>query len=818
MTYSTRFGAVLAASVCVVAIAAPAQAEARQFNIRSGSLKQVLEIYARETKQQILYKISDVRSVRSPGVRGSMSDAAALKQLLAGTGFEVRSDPSGAFAIGRVGNAAGLGADEQSSRSSGELEPVAGFGEDIIVTAQKRSERLQDVPLAVSVIDATALSNANQTRLADYFASVPGLSMQPGAQSITNVVIRGISTGPGNPTVGVIIDDVPFGSSVGALTLPDFDPGDIKQIEVLRGPQGTLYGASSMGGLIKYETIAPSTERVTARLTGGLAVVDGAGDPSYSARGSVNIPLGENIAVRASGYYRRDAGWIDNPVYGDKNINWRRVFGGRVALLIRPTEDWTIKLSALFQRNEGGGTDDEHLSLGDQKQAYVPGSTAFTNAMQAYSAHITGTLGPVTLVSVTGYNVNDIDDKFDISAGLGFLAVPTYGVDGFVVRDNNKNKKFTQELRANIPVVADTLDLQLGGYYTDEVGGNVQDLIVVDPATGAFVALGGTISPRLTFKEKAIFGNVTLQVTDQIDIQAGARQSWIRQGVSNVGSGPIVELLYGSPTGANFSEKRSSANVFTYSVTPRFKINNDFMLYARAASGYRAAGANVIPGVPPQYLPDRTRSYEIGAKGNLADRMLTFDLSLYYIDWKDIQLQLQTQTSLGYTGNGGSAKSEGIELAVDLHPMRGLTFGGWIAVGDAVLRELPASSTVPAKSGDPLPDYAKFSGSFHANYEFALSDGLDVTLGAQLNHVGKRMGRFGGSRLLYPDYSTLQLTAGIRHADGWEFNLYANNVTNSRGQYSIGRDSDNSFITTPIPTAIYRVRPREIGLTVSRTF
>lgn len=694
---------------------------------------------------------------------------------------------------------------------------------DIIVTARKRAERLQDVPVPVSVLDAGALTERNKTRLQDYFSDLPGISIQPGPQSHQTVVIRGLTTSTGNPSVGITVDDVPYGASSnagGSSQVPDFDPGDIKQIEVLRGPQGTLYGASSLSGLLKYETIAPSTDRLSGRISGGLAAIRHGDGVGYNGRAAINIPVSDDMAVRASGFYRKDAGYIDNPLYGQRGINFDRAHGGRLAALWRPAPDWSLRLSALYQSVKGGATNDEHLDLGDQKQAYLPGSGAYRNQLQAYSAHLAGRIGSVDLTSITGYNVNKVDDRFDLSFALGSLAKPAFGVDGFVVGDDFTNKKFSQELRAETSL-GDHVDLQVGGFYTSERGHFVQPLFAADPSTGEEVGLAALQDPHATYREYAAFGSATFKANDRIDVQFGGRESWIRQSYERIDTGPIVGALDGSTNPFVIPKGVSSADVFTFAVTPRFRVNDHLMTYGRAASGYRAGGVNSAFDVPPTYRPDRTYNYEVGLKGDLLERAVTFDLSLYYIDWDDIQLSLQTANFQGYTGNGSKAKSQGVELSVDTHPVKEMTIGGWIEINDAELtQKLPSAGTAVGSPGDRLPYSSPFSGNVHADYRFALSESVSANVGGQMNYVGKRRGTFtgGGDRDVLPDYAVASLSAGLEYDNTWAINLYANNVLNSRGQLAPGFPSANSFIKRSLATSSYRVRPREVGMTLSKKF
>src|SRR5882762_9130997 len=223
---------------------------------------------------------------------------------------------------------------------------------EIIVTAQKRSERIQDVPVPVTSIDANQLVENNQVRFEDYYTSVPGLSFAPNNQN-NYLAIRGIATGGfSNPTVGIVIDEVPFGASTalgGGQVVPDLDPGDLARVEVLRGPQGTLYGASSMGGLLKFVTVDPSTDALSGRVQVGFSDVHNGAQLGYNVRASVNVPINDTLAITASGFTRQDPGYIDNPVYHLDGVNETRVIGGRLAALWQPADVVSVKLSALYQ-------------------------------------------------------------------------------------------------------------------------------------------------------------------------------------------------------------------------------------------------------------------------------------------------------------------------------------------------------------------------------------------------------------------------------------------------------------------------------------
>src|SRR5262245_20187874 len=251
-------------------------------------------------------------------------------------------------------------------------KPV-GFREEVVVTAQKRTEEIQDIPASVTVVSGELLEQQRADDLQALTPLVPGLSLTGTRPGFTRVTLRGINTGGVASTVGVYFDDVPFGSSSGlanaAVAVGDFDTFDVARIEVLRGPQGTLYGASSVGGVIKYVPNRPSPERFDARFLGSAETVAN-GDPAYSVTGLVNVPLGTKAALRASGQYRFDSGFIDsignNPVRALTNpslviipgtqvaegLNSVDRFGGRLAMLFKPSEKVSVNLGAQIQNIE----------------------------------------------------------------------------------------------------------------------------------------------------------------------------------------------------------------------------------------------------------------------------------------------------------------------------------------------------------------------------------------------------------------------------------------------------------------------------------
>jgi outer membrane receptor protein involved in Fe transport len=244
------------------------------------------------------------------------------------------------------------------------------------------------------------------------------------------------------------------------------------------------------------------------------------------------------------------------------------------------------------------------------------------------------------------------------------------------------------------------------------------------------------------------------------------------------------------------------------------------MIYARFASGYRPGNANLYAGTgtPPHYDPDKTQNYEIGAKGDFFDHKLSVDASVYYIDWKHIQLNLlNEQTQLGYIGNGGNAKSQGVELSIESRPMRGLTISAWATYDDAVLtQDLPANSAVYGLAGYRLPYSSRISGSLSVQDDFPLAENFTGFVGATVSYVGNREGEFNAppptppERQYYSPYARTDLRLGGRY-DSWTLNVFANNVMDKRGVVGGG------LYLTP-PFAFTYIQPRTIGMSLSKSF
>jgi iron complex outermembrane receptor protein len=808
------------------------------FNIPKQRLDSALVQFSEQAKIQITTSNDEVKDLSTDGIIGQFRLAVALKALLQNTGLSYRSAGRSAISIGRfspstsqtlspsqtVGHGPETG--ELQGNPTSQREQIT----EIIVTAQKRTERLQDVPIPVSVLSADTLADNNQTRILDFYNQIPGLNITGvGAASVQLLIIRGITTGIGtNPTVGITVDDVPFGGSttVGGDLVPDLDPADLARVEVLRGPQGTLYGASSMGGLVKFVTADPSTDAVSGRVEAGTNSVYNGGGLGYTFRASVNLPLSDTLAIRASGFTREDPGYIDNPVTHVNGVNEDHANGGRLAALWRPSDAVSLKVSALYQTIKAEGNSDViGAGLADLQQNYIPGTGAYDRKTQAYSAILNAKLGSINLTALTGYNTNGYKDSQDATYFAGPITSSVFpGITGSPILDDSETKKFTQEVRLSASI-GRQFDWLVGAFFTHETTSDTVTYLAENAVTGAVVGQGFYGTFPTTYQEYAGFADVTYHVTDRFDIQFGARDSEItttNNPETEIGpyDGPCCFFFGTSPVVV--PESSFKANAFTYLLTPQFKVSSGLMVYARLASGYRAGGTNGFSaasnGIPAGYKPDKTQNYEVGVKGDFLDHTLSVDASVYYIDWKDIQLSVATPNYLYYNGNAGRAKSEGVELSVESKPLTGLTIAGWITLTDAALTEPfpvgPPNSGLPvAASGDTLPYSSRFSGNFSLQQEFPLTSRLTGYVGGAVSYVGARLGQFISTpqRQDYPSYAQANLRGGVKY-ESWTANFYANNVADRRGVTGGGVGTSYN------PGAFTYIQPRTIGLNVAKAF
>ncbi|MDH0867344.1 TonB-dependent receptor [Mitsuaria sp. GD03876] len=702
----------------------------------------------------------------------------------------------------------------------------------IVVTAQKRSESLKEVPMSVEAIDAEKLSAQGMVKLSDFFSQVPGLSYSPGSMSSV-IVMRGIATNSGinvRPTSGVVIDDVPFGSATNTGVVPDLDPSDVRQIEVLRGPQGTLYGASSMGGLLKYNMTDPDTRRATRRVEAGLSSVADGGN-GFTTRFAINQPVTDEIAVRLSAFKRRDPRYVHN-LHSDED-NAADVFGGRIAAIWKITPALTVRASSLLQdtRSDGGTSVDVGYDLqpriGEGTHDRMVGADSFHGRSRVSSIKVTADLGFGTLDAITGYNQSRQAAVQDasytaigavapgINAGLKLgLANP-----GVAIRNEFESNTKTQEVRL---ASRDDARLQwlVGAFYSLEHVNSTQNFFLAEKLVPRIIENPALLIAmnESRYRSRALFGDATYRFTDRFDLQFGARLARGRnRNTANNGGAltPAATTLSGN------DDKDT-----TYLFSPRYRIDKNLMTYFRAASGFRAGGSNgVIPGsnIPPTFKSDKLNSYELGLKGTFLDQRLSLDGALYRIDWSDLQVS-QVDTTFGgsYTTNAGKARAQGLELSAAWVPDADWKLTATYAFNDAKLTtDIPGfveGQAAYGPRGARLPYSARQTLGATATRFFSLSDGMDLFVGANVNRVGAREMEFVQSstlpRIHLPGYTLWGLNAGLQGSH-WTLTMYVRNLTNEAAWLTAARRAPSLASGTSATLGATPVQPRTVGVTLT---
>jgi len=771
----------------------------------------------------VIFVAEDVRGVRTGGVDGTLTLDEALGKILAGTGLTYRYIDRKTIMIVPA-HGTGRGSSSKVEHGTGRTMangPVT--VEEVLVTARKRKEDVQNVPASVSIISDEKLEEWGATQLADYAAYLSGLSVLQGpAPGQDMLIIRGLGLQSQSAVVGTYIDDTPVGTSSDQLPTArralDLLPYDFERIEVLEGPQGTLYGANAMGGLVKYVTRKPDLDRATARVGVDFKENDNATAAGWNARGSMNLPIVTGKAALRVGLSQDvTPGFIDEPTQNRTHGNQPKEQAGRIALLFEPSDDWSVYVSTLIQ----------HLHSPDATAVtltptFTPDTGPRSNSQQVpqtlesrlqyYSASITGNLWWASFICATSYLSTQ-------ASGRGQAYYPVDHVGQLTRRaefeDELSSSKLTQEFRLASPT-GGRLWWLLGTFYTDEQGDELQAVYALD---AAHVAVP---DPRLNpeihvfipsrYREYALFGDATWKFTEALDLTVGLRESHneeIFAGIPTCSPLYVTTVARCSPGGGGSSNQ----SVFNFTASPSFHFSPDVMVYLRAASGYRPGGPNPpAPGIPTSVKADTLINSEIGIKSAWLDRRLRLDAAAYWIDWQHIQIIsiAPPPVDVAYGANGNTATVRGLEAAAVLAPIPTLRLGLNFNYTHAVLSApMPAGSTLVGNRGDRLPYIPNWSGSATADYTHALRNGWAGALGAGWRYIGQRYTTLNDPRncpsncagassvpSLRP-YGAFDLHANLSN-DRWSARFAVRNLMNKQSWVDLSGLRSQPFDVAPI--------------------
>lgn len=697
-------------------------------------------------------------------------------------------------------------------------------GGDIVVTASKRtSSTIQDTPIAVQALGGEALKDKGAVDFADFYHAIPALSVQDEGPGDKRYVIRGINSA-GASTVGMYLDETVItgeNSQDGGGQAPDVKLFDIDRVEVLKGPQGTTFGASSMAGTIRYITKKADPDGgVNGYVQSALRATKGA-SLGMQTDGAVNLPIiPGTLAVRASGFYADLPGWIDNQFQNGANAEKSKA--GRLTARLQATPDLTIDVTAMYQdvkqdaKNFYNKLDYDGNALPSNYQADEI-RAPYSDQSEIYNATVNYKQPFGTFTGTVSRFVRDTSFVRDASlAAQAFFGLPHDTTGRSALKQDKHRRVDSGELR-----FASDFDgpfqILVGGFFQNEnrfyrsywpkaeATGNI-------PADAALL-LDRTVDTQI--KERALFGELSYEIVPDLTFTAGGRlfdfkleqvsTAIVRAGgAAGAGVGPTLHT-------------KDNGLIGRFNLA--YKLSDQVNTYVQVAQGYRSGGTNdqtaaELAGVsiPDGYGSDSLWSYEWGVKTTLLDRKLFLNGAVYYIDWSDIQVSQQASNgtvSFGYTGNGGKGEVKGIEMTLEARPVPGLDIN---LSGNYNTAKLAQDNPIPAtgRKGDRIPYVPEVTASGSVSYStFVDSLGVDASFGADVSYQGSMATKFNRTIANYQPldaYWLVGLRAGISKGP-WSLNLNATNLFNDQTTINY-----NEIVPGVYPLGYYTNRPRTVTL------
>ena len=734
--------------------------------------------------------------------------------------------------------AAQQAAQPAAQASSGQLQ-------EVVVTATKRTTTLQETPISIATVSGDDILRRGVPDVNALLSQIPGVAYQTVGPGRTNFTMRGMSgSGGSSPTVGYYLDDIPVTPATSAISsagksMISPDLYDLQRVEVLRGPQGTLYGSGSEGGTIRLLTNQPRLGQFEASTDAALTDTARGSTFGYNVNGMVNLPLVDQIAsLRLVATERFDGGYIDRivespfppytnttpPQRGDvaagpvvakySDVNSTRTQALRAVLLIQPAEGLSITPSVFYQKLYQDGQNSYDLPPGNFAH-YQAGDVPerFEESFYLYALTLKYTTDTFSLSSTTSelntyfYNLEDVDEQWYgtfLPYGSPFL---TDG-DGW---ERHDQRQFSEELR-----LASNGDRQLqwllGAFYNDfkDQLSFLEQSSQLIPFDGSALAFQDYEPDHL--KQEAAFGEATYAVTPVFKVTAGLRYFHYAfdflQDYSGLATAPPL-----SSTGSN------SASGTTPKLALAYIPNGDLTVFASATKGFRPGGANLpIPFAfcgtdlatlnATTYNPDSVWSYEIGEKGRLLDGTMAIRTSVYYIDWKNVQQNIPLACGFDYTANAGAAVSKGAEFEIDARLNEAFTVHGGVGYTDAKITDAIAGS--PLSVGARLPNVPEWTANGSIEYHTNLTNNWEFTGRADAEYTGSE---FDPNAAPYPlnmrgGYTLVNARFGVKR-DAFAAYLYSTNLGNKVAYVGFDHsEAQNTFqYARVIPTI-----PRIVGI------
>lgn len=767
--------------------------------------------------------------------------------------------------------------DPEISSSSGSEEYFEDPSE-ILVTATRRSTALSDVPISIAAESQASLDEKGVKDIAGIGRITPGLTFAPGFNRSNNIAIRGIASNVGASTTGVYIDDTPIqirqigaGRASGTAFPVVFD---LDRVEVLRGPQGTLFGASSQGGTIRFITPEPGLSRSSMYSRAELSLTDG-GDPSYEAGVAYGGPIvADTLGIRLSAYYRKQGGWADRRSFRDfgtvhKNENSDDALVIRGAVTWEPIPDVRLTPAFTYQRTTAQGSG----LIWDTLLPSLNGTTINGNPQKdrnrdrfilpSLKAEID--LGFASLVSNTSYfsrwtNTQTDYTTFHTEILTGtLLSLPPVNTYSVMSEFINKQKTFTQEVRLqsngsgplswvvgafyqkakqsaeNFTPTSGVDDFTLAVYGVNSQTAFGYPLLPITPQTRFQQPLTAHLFDTSIDEQLAAFGQVDYQPAEWITLTAGLRYADTKFSFTNLQEG---QLAGGLTSGVGTQQETPLTPKFGVSIRPA----DGQLIYATAAKGFRMGGANApvspvacssslaafgLTAAPDTYDSDSVWSYEVGTKNKLLDNRVTVSASGYYINWSNIQRQVSLQCGYFFIANTGSATSKGFDASIDAEPVDGLRLSVSAAYNKAtydqdifggIINPATGERALLLSKGDRI-GVSPWTVHLGGEYRFNIGGSSEAYFRADYDYRSSFQGaakppavNFDPLFARIPAVHFASLRAGADF-EKWNVSVFVDNVTNRDKPLGYGHTS----VVAPL-IVHFQQRPRTVGITASHRF
>jgi len=781
----------VAAALSVLVHCAFAGTATFSFDIPGEDLALALNQIAQQSHIEISYSAELTRGKTSPPLKGAYTPEQALKLLLKGSGLHGRRIAGGALIIekGEDGTSSSGG---QKPTSDGDATMQLG---EIMVTASKRAQNQREVADSVTAFGGNELSRRGAQSFADYIGLAPGVIFEQAIPDYSNVTIRGVGTTTSSPdqgqaTTGIYLNDIPLTDPSYAVSIPDIDTFDLQRVEVLRGPQGTLFGSATLGGAVNYITNPVSLDSLDARLENTVSGTQHSTNVGYTVKEALNLPIITNVlGVRITAIKRFDPGFLDNIGTGQRDSNSNDVEEFRVNALWQVNRHISVSFFSFYDREESPDESYALPALGDLKRdTTIPEYDAFVTRINSLKVDADLDFAILTLSGTRTQKSQ--------SSQLDFTTY--FGPDASIVSYPTTHMT-TLEARLTSPN-GGTFEW-LVGFYHGNLNENypapaIENGQVLEDVTSNFVS-----------DETSEFGEATYRFSDQWRATLGGRYYDISL---------QTESILGAPEAPRISAGREEGRGFSPKGSITYEPSSDFLTYALVSKGYRSGGVNLnIPPLagfptPATYGPDSLVNYEVGVRPSWFNHQLALDSTLFFIKWTDIQLRLGRPDGYAYATNAGGAHNFGLENALDWRATPNLQFQVSATYLQArISKTTDLGNGVILPEGAPIPGAPHWSASELATYQWNGDHRPYATVSARFISGAQSVFAVKGAQSApIMNYGVFDLRAGFK-IKKYDLSLYVDNVADRRAVTAAYYGGDGPY---PNADRDFYIRPRTVGL------